>query len=67
MLVKKLDALQAEVAGYGDHIAEVMTKARELKAKTGGSNDKLLTSAEQVELRYAQLGEPIKALIPAEV
>ncbi|CAJ0573578.1 unnamed protein product, partial [Mesorhabditis spiculigera] len=59
-LVKKLDATQAEVAGRSDHVAEVMTKARELKSKGATDTDQLLKSAEQVELRYAQLGEPIK-------
>ncbi|CAJ0961940.1 unnamed protein product, partial [Mesorhabditis belari] len=59
-LVKKLETLQAEVAGRGEHIAEVMSKAKELKAKTGPNNDKLLTSAEEISLRYAQLDEPIK-------
>ena len=37
-LMKKLDAVEAEIQGRGDNVTDVMSKARDLKSKVLGCN-----------------------------
>ncbi|KIH43314.1 spectrin repeat-containing domain protein, partial [Ancylostoma duodenale] len=58
-LVKKLDALDAEIRGRADAVHDLMLKAREIKTLGSPTSDAILSAAEQVEARYSSLNEPV--------
>ncbi|CAD6193236.1 unnamed protein product [Caenorhabditis auriculariae] len=60
ILIRKLDTLQAEIAGRSDAIVEIMKKARELRVQGSPTSEKCLRQAENAEARYANLQEPVQ-------
>ncbi|CAB3398580.1 unnamed protein product [Caenorhabditis bovis] len=60
LLIKKLDTLQAEIAGRSDAVVEMMKKARELRVQGSVAAEECLQQAEQVEARYSGLDEPVQ-------
>ncbi|VDO69394.1 unnamed protein product [Heligmosomoides polygyrus] len=58
-LMKKLDALDAEIQGRADAVHDLMQKAREIKTLGSPTSDAILGAAEQVDARYSSLSEPV--------
>ncbi|KAK6758912.1 hypothetical protein RB195_016254 [Necator americanus] len=58
-LMKKLDALDAEIRGRADAVTDLIQKAREIKTMGSPTSDAILGAAEQVQARYASLNEPV--------
>ncbi|KHJ79774.1 spectrin repeat-containing domain protein [Oesophagostomum dentatum] len=58
-LMKKLDALDAEIRGRADAVNDLMQKAREIKTLGSPTSDAILGAAEQVVARYSSLNEPV--------
>ncbi|VDL75035.1 unnamed protein product [Nippostrongylus brasiliensis] len=58
-LMKKLDALDAEIRGRAEAVQDLMQKAREIKTLGSPTSDAILGAAEQVDARYSSLNEPV--------
>ncbi|VDO76218.1 unnamed protein product [Haemonchus placei] len=58
-LMKKLDALDAEIRGRAEAVHDLMQKAREIKTLGSPTSDAILGAAEQVDARFSSLNEPV--------
>uniref|UniRef100_A0A0K0DJQ5 PH domain-containing protein n=1 Tax=Angiostrongylus cantonensis TaxID=6313 RepID=A0A0K0DJQ5_ANGCA len=58
-LMKKLEALDAEIRGRADVVRDLMQKAREIKTLGSPTSDVILRAAEQVDARYSSISEPV--------